>query len=274
MVGVSMATKTLMRALFALACVPAAALAQPTYDIDVPALAPNDPGYGYDSQAAPFPPIAAIQWRQDPFSLPPVEIVQNVPINQNIALASFSGPSVVTFAAVNPWGPPGPRGATVQISWAGTCRTYDAGPPERAVFDTEMYQMDIVGGQLPNNVRFREAPARPSTGETRVLDLGGGVWQVMSFFDIWVEISDDSGATWTQTASPVRFTIIAPVPPPCDPDVNCDGSVNGFDIEATEQAINGDYSNYCQGSADLNGDGAENGFDIETEEQRVNGAPC
>ncbi|CAG0953810.1 hypothetical protein PHYC_00347 [Phycisphaerales bacterium] len=60
----------------------------------------------------------------------------------------------------------------------------------------------------------------------------------------------------------------------CDPDVNCDGSINGFDIEATEQAVNGDFSNFCQPSADLNGDGAENGFDIETEEQRVNGAPC
>ncbi|CAG1006953.1 Spore coat protein A [Phycisphaerales bacterium] len=60
----------------------------------------------------------------------------------------------------------------------------------------------------------------------------------------------------------------------CDPDVNCDGAINGFDIEATEAAINGDFSNFCQASADLNGDGAENGFDIEVEEQRVNGAPC
>ncbi|CAG0952099.1 hypothetical protein PHYC_00254 [Phycisphaerales bacterium] len=65
-----------------------------------------------------------------------------------------------------------------------------------------------------------------------------------------------------------------PFTPPCDPDVNCDGAVNGFDVEATEQAVNGDFSNFCQASADLNGDGAENGFDIETEEQRVNGAPC
>ncbi|CAG0952557.1 Quinoprotein glucose dehydrogenase B [Phycisphaerales bacterium] len=60
----------------------------------------------------------------------------------------------------------------------------------------------------------------------------------------------------------------------CDPDVNCDGAVNGFDIQATEEAVNGDFSNFCQASADLNGDGAENGFDVETEEQRVNGAPC
>ncbi|CAG0997222.1 hypothetical protein PHYC_02641 [Phycisphaerales bacterium] len=62
--------------------------------------------------------------------------------------------------------------------------------------------------------------------------------------------------------------------PPCDPDVNCDGAVNGFDVQATEEAVNGDFSNFCQASADLNGDGTENGFDIETEEQRVNGAPC
>ncbi|CAG0997188.1 hypothetical protein PHYC_02639 [Phycisphaerales bacterium] len=61
---------------------------------------------------------------------------------------------------------------------------------------------------------------------------------------------------------------------PCNPDVNCDGSVNGFDIEATEQAVNGDFSNFCESDADLNGDGAVNGFDIETEEQRVNGGPC
>ncbi|CAG0952871.1 Ycf48-like protein [Phycisphaerales bacterium] len=62
--------------------------------------------------------------------------------------------------------------------------------------------------------------------------------------------------------------------PPCDPDVNCDGAVNGFDVQAVEEAVNGDFANFCQSSADLNNDGTENGFDIEVEEQRVNGAPC
>ncbi|CAG0985371.1 aminopeptidase N [Phycisphaerales bacterium] len=71
-------------------------------------------------------------------------------------------------------------------------------------------------------------------------------------------------------AAALSFTIA----PSCDPDVNCDGAVNGFDVQATEEAVNGDFSNFCQSSADLNGDGTENGFDIETEEQRVNGAPC
>ncbi|CAG1010098.1 hypothetical protein PHYC_03796 [Phycisphaerales bacterium] len=72
----------------------------------------------------------------------------------------------------------------------------------------------------------------------------------------------------------IAYERICVPPPACDPDVNCDGAVNGFDVQATEEAVNGDFSNFCQASADLNGDGTENGFDIETEEQRVNGAPC
>ncbi|CAG1004707.1 hypothetical protein PHYC_03165 [Phycisphaerales bacterium] len=54
---------------------------------------------------------------------------------------------------------------------------------------------------------------------------------------------------------------------PCElADTNCDGSLNGFDVEATEQAVNGDFSNFCLPSADLNNDGAENGFDVEYSE--------
>lgn len=56
-------------------------------------------------------------------------------------------------------------------------------------------------------------------------------------------------------------------PNPCDfADANCDGALNGFDVEAMEQAVNGDFSNFCLPSADLNADGAENGFDVEYSE--------
>jgi hypothetical protein len=58
---------------------------------------------------------------------------------------------------------------------------------------------------------------------------------------------------------------------PCDvADTNCDGALNGFDVQATEEAVNGDFSNFCLPSADLNGDGAENGFDVEYSETLVN----
>ncbi|HXG47923.1 MAG TPA: dockerin type I domain-containing protein, partial [Methylomirabilota bacterium] len=62
--------------------------------------------------------------------------------------------------------------------------------------------------------------------------------------------------------------------PSCDPDVNCDGSADGFDVEAMEQAVGGDMSNFCQADADFNGDGSVDGFDVESVEQVVGGAPC
>ncbi|CAG0952200.1 hypothetical protein PHYC_00259 [Phycisphaerales bacterium] len=106
----------------------------------------------------------------------------------------------------------------------------------------------------------------PTTGATfDILSHAGGTGAFSTI--------DAPGFSVNYLPNSVRLTFIG-LPPPCDPDVNCDGSINGFDIEATEQAINGDYSNFCQPTADLNNDGAENGFDIETEEQRVNGAPC
>ncbi len=62
------------------------------------------------------------------------------------------------------------------------------------------------------------------------------------------------------------------VPPnPCDfADANCDGALNGFDVEAMEQAVNGDFSNYCLSTDDPNQDGASNGFDIEFIEGLIN----
>ncbi|CAG1010112.1 hypothetical protein PHYC_03798 [Phycisphaerales bacterium] len=58
---------------------------------------------------------------------------------------------------------------------------------------------------------------------------------------------------------------------PCDfADANCDGALNGFDVEAMEQAVNGDFSNYCLTTDDPNQDGASNGFDIEFIEGLIN----
>ncbi|CAG1010126.1 Cytochrome c551 peroxidase [Phycisphaerales bacterium] len=62
--------------------------------------------------------------------------------------------------------------------------------------------------------------------------------------------------------------------PPCDADVNCDGAVNGFDVQAMEQAVNGDLTDYCQADPDFNHDGTTNGFDVEAVELVVNGEPC
>ncbi|GJQ30132.1 MAG: hypothetical protein HBSAPP03_20160 [Phycisphaerae bacterium] len=65
--------------------------------------------------------------------------------------------------------------------------------------------------------------------------------------------------------------------PPCDPDVNCDGSANGIDVEIMELAVGGDFTDFCQvgipgvDDGDFNRDGAVNGTDVEAVENAVGG---
>jgi hypothetical protein len=75
--------------------------------------------------------------------------------------------------------------------------------------------------------------------------------------------------------APTAFLRVRTSPgPSCDPDVNCDGSADGFDVEVMEQMVAGDPSNFCQADADFNRDGSVDGFDVEAVEQVVGGASC
>ncbi|CAG1007078.1 Collagenase ColH [Phycisphaerales bacterium] len=134
----------------------------------------------------------------------------------------------------------------------------------------EMITLNGSGSNDPDgtitNYLWEEGAATLANG----VNPGPSVSLGVGIHSITLTVTDNRGSTGSDTV----IVEVQPGTPPCDPDVNCDGAVNGFDVEATEQAINGDFSNFCQATADLNGDGAENGFDIETEEQRVNGAPC
>jgi murein tripeptide amidase MpaA len=56
-----------------------------------------------------------------------------------------------------------------------------------------------------------------------------------------------------------------------DPDVNCDGSVDGFDVLSMEEAVGGDFTGFCQPNADFNRDGSVDGFDVLDLEVAVGG---
>jgi cytochrome c peroxidase len=95
-------------------------------------------------------------------------------------------------------------------------------------------------------------------------------------FAQWI-VSDPGGAggqAWSVVARIPFFCGSYGCPPPCDPDVNCDGSADGFDIAAIERAVAGDSSDFCRLDADFNRDGSVDGFDVEAVEQVVGGAPC
>jgi hypothetical protein len=89
----------------------------------------------------------------------------------------------------------------------------------RETYETEMTELDISGGDLPVGIMLRESPTMPSRGGTSIVTGGGGGGggggaAVSSFFDIWTEISTDSGGSWgpaTSGPANVEAQAIAPI---------------------------------------------------------------
>ena len=47
-----------------------------------------------------------------------------------------------------------------------------------------------VGG---HDIQIRESPTLASLGETYIMDIGGGLYDIDSFFDVFTELSVDGG---------------------------------------------------------------------------------
>jgi hypothetical protein len=100
-----------------------------------------------------------------------------------------------------------PAQVTVKVKNAGTAGS-------TTTFDTEMLQLDIMGGSLPPGVMIRESPTLKSTGKTTQRPGAGGYY-VDSFFDGFTELSVDGGQTWMPSdngAGHVQMDIINPTP--------------------------------------------------------------
>jgi hypothetical protein len=63
------------------------------------------------------------------------------------------------------------------------------------------------------SIEIRESPIKKSPGKVRVLDIGGGLYQIDSFFDVFTEISIDGGPFQPQTNEASRMEL-QPVPEP------------------------------------------------------------
>lgn len=71
-------------------------------------------------------------------------------------------------------------------------------------FDTEMLQLDLTGG----GIIVRESPTLASLGETTIEDIGGGLFAIHSFFDVFTELSLDGGATFTTSTGSARAQLV------------------------------------------------------------------
>lgn len=75
-------------------------------------------------------------------------------------------------------------------------------------FDTEMLQLDIMGGTLPPGIMIRESPTQASLGNTIITDLPGSMYRIDSFFDVFTELSIDGGQTWGPSNQSGRVNLV------------------------------------------------------------------
>src|SRR5262249_28667503 len=80
------------------------------------------------------------------------------------------------------------------------------------VYDTEMVSLDLSGGTLPPGMNPRASPTRASHGHAESRSLGGGQFRIDSFFDVFVELSVEGGATWMPAPQSTRLILGTPQP--------------------------------------------------------------
>src|SRR5204863_1952694 len=95
--------------------------------------------------------------------------------------------------------------------------TNAAGPETNAVygkignvtgtFNTEMLQLDLSGTSPFGPYMIRESPTLSSTGQTTVNNIGGGLFHIDSFFDVFTELSIDGGNTWIPSDSSTHVNL-------------------------------------------------------------------
>ena len=76
----------------------------------------------------------------------------------------------------------------------------------------EMLQLQLVG--LQPGMLLRESPTLPSTGQTQVTDVGGGLFRIDSFFDVFTELSLDGGQTWIPGSNSLHLELRSSAPEP------------------------------------------------------------
>ena len=113
-----------------------------------------------------------------------------LPVNGGVDEVEMFSSSLTGLASIN-GGPAQPIAGTGPEEWL----TQGHGPAgsQTGTFQTEMLSLDLtVGGGL----MIRESPTLPSLGQTSIAPIGGGMFHVNSFFDVFTELSLDGGATW------------------------------------------------------------------------------
>jgi hypothetical protein len=84
-------------------------------------------------------------------------------------------------------------------------------------FDTEIVSMSLSGDVGGLNVQVRESPTLASLGGTDITDLGGGLYEIDSFFDVFTELSVDGGPWMPQLNAAAHMVLVPAETVPAEP---------------------------------------------------------
>ena len=75
--------------------------------------------------------------------------------------------------------------------------------------------MSLSGDAGGMPLELRENPSLASVGTIEINDLGGGLYHIDSFFDVFTELSVDSGQTWSPVDAAQRL-VLFPIDTPVE----------------------------------------------------------
>ncbi len=98
---------------------------------------------------------------------------------------------------------------TVTMTGAMTVMVSSYTDGQMGLFATEIVSMSLSGVSPIGPIQIQEDPGIASAGQTDITNLGGGLYDIDSFFDVFTELSVDGGTIWqADTMAPARLTFV------------------------------------------------------------------
>lgn len=97
---------------------------------------------------------------------------------------------------------------SVTLTGLANHRVYGKVANTTGTFDAEIISMSLSGSVGGYDIQLRESPTLSSLGVTDIMDLGGGLYEINSFFDVYTELSVDGGQWTPQTTQAARIILV------------------------------------------------------------------
>jgi hypothetical protein len=173
-----------------LALAAAVGRAEAGVEVPFPTLPPQDGAYVTPSEVhACFAAYGYCLVRGSHFGFDLPEVIFP-PEGQHERFRSTFSAQIFTDIGGSPGVPVGPLSLTGPVEVTIFGRTF---PTELGTFATEMTALDLSGDFAGHSVAIRGDPDQRSMGQTSLTDIGGGLFRIDSFFDVFAQLSIDGG---------------------------------------------------------------------------------